>query len=121
MVAFHVQRGAAVPLSASDFYLGLRQRFPERDGMSFLPEQVSVYDQQRFGAEEIEQLELFVNDERGAIQWVRRQLDQKPRKYKDLQPIYMQEARQMWETHEQPLELRTILEQNFVEEKDGTW
>ena len=43
MVAFHVQRGAAVPLSASEFYLGrVHQRFPERDGMYFLPEQDSV-------------------------------------------------------------------------------
>src|SRR5262249_22707851 len=87
----------------------------------FLPEQVSAYDQRRFEAKEVEQLELFVSDERGAIQWVRRQLGEKPQKYKDIQPIYMQEAQRMWETHEQPLELRTILEQNFVEDKDGAW
>ena len=38
MVAFHVQRGVTVPLSASEFYAGLRQRCPERDGMYFLPD-----------------------------------------------------------------------------------
>jgi hypothetical protein len=42
MVAFHVQRGSAVPISASEFYLGLKQRFPEREGMYFLPEQAST-------------------------------------------------------------------------------
>src|SRR5207248_2902375 len=41
MVAFHVQRGYSVPLSTADFHAGLRQRFPERDGMFFLLEQVS--------------------------------------------------------------------------------
>ena len=44
MVAFHVQRGVLVPLSASEFYAGLEQRFIRRDGMYFLPEQVSEYD-----------------------------------------------------------------------------
>ena len=33
MVAFHVQRGVTVPLSATEFHTALRQRFPERDGV----------------------------------------------------------------------------------------
>jgi hypothetical protein len=41
MVAFHIQRGVMVPLSAAEFYAGLAQRFPERDGMYFLPEQAA--------------------------------------------------------------------------------
>jgi DNA-directed RNA polymerase subunit RPC12/RpoP len=36
MVAFHIQHQVAVPLSAQEFYAGLVQRFPERDGMFFL-------------------------------------------------------------------------------------
>jgi hypothetical protein len=44
MVAFHIQRNASVPLGAAEFHAGLRQRFPERDGMYFLPEQVPEYD-----------------------------------------------------------------------------
>jgi DNA modification methylase len=40
MVAFHVQRNLSVPLSAAEFYAGLRERFPEREEMYFLPEQV---------------------------------------------------------------------------------
>lgn len=121
MVAFHVQRGASVPLSASQFFSGLRQRFVERDGMYFLPEQVSEYDRKRMEVHEVEQLELFVSDEKSAIQWVRRELASKPTKYQDLQPHYMREAQRVWEKHEQPLELRTILEQNFIEEDGGTW
>ena len=41
--------------------------------------------------------------------------------YKDLQPLYMKEAQRVWEKHEQPMELRTILDQNFVEDGKGTW
>jgi hypothetical protein len=121
MVAFHVQRGFPVPLSAAEFHAGLLQKFPLRDGMNFLPEQVSEYDRQRMEVQEIEQYQLFVSDEKSAIQWVRQQLKDSPMTYTDLQPLYMQEAQRVWEKHEQPLELRTILEQNFVEESGGTW
>src|SRR5262249_48030738 len=121
MVGFHVQRGYMVSLSAAEFYAGLRQRFSERDGMYFLPEQVSEYDRKRLEVRVVEQLELFVSDEKSAIQWVRRQLEGQPTKYQELQPHYMREAQRVWEKHEQPLELLTILEQNFVKDPDGSW
>jgi hypothetical protein len=85
-----------------------------------LPEQVSEYDRKRLEVKEVEQYELFVSDEKSAIQWVRRQLTEQPLSYQELSPIYMKEAQRVWEKHEQPLELGTILEQNFVEEK-GNW
>ena len=121
MVAFHVQRGFPIPVSSPEFHAGLRQRFPERDGMYFLPEQVTEYDRQRLKVKDVEQLQLFVSDEKSAIQWVRMQLSQQPISFKELQPIYMKEAQQVWEKHEQPVELRTILEQNFVQDDDGAW
>jgi len=121
MVAFHVQRGARVPLSAAEFYTGLRQKYPVRDGMFFLPTQITEYEARREEIEEVEQLELFVSDERTAIQWVRRRLTESPMTYMDLAPIYMREALKIWENHEQPLELRDILEQCFVKDKDETW
>lgn len=121
MVAFHVQRGHSIPLSAADFYSGLRQKFPDRDGMYFLSDQVTEYDRLRASITECEQLRLFVNDEKSAIQWVRQQLTEKPRSYQDLSPLYMKEAQRVWDKHEQPLELVTILEQNFVKDSDNTW
>ncbi len=39
MLAFHVRRGVAVPLSAAAFRAGLRQHFTEHDGMYLLPKQ----------------------------------------------------------------------------------
>jgi DNA modification methylase len=121
MVAFHVQRGVGIPVSASEFYAGLRGRYPERDGMYFLPEQASEYDLRRLEVHEIDQYELFVSDEKSAIQWVRRQLAVRPMKYQELQPLYMKEAQRVWEKHEEPVELHVILEQNFMEARDGSW
>jgi ubiquinone/menaquinone biosynthesis C-methylase UbiE len=53
MVAFHVQRGVTVPMSAAEFYAGLTQRFSERDGMYFLPDQVAEYDKKRMTVREM--------------------------------------------------------------------
>ena len=81
MVAFHVQRGVTVPLSVAEFYEALAQRYPERDGMYFLAEQVAEYDRKRMSAKALAQLELFVKDEETAIQWLRQQLASKPQSF----------------------------------------
>jgi len=121
MVAFHVQRGVAVPLSAVQFYAGLRERFPEREGMFFLPEQAAEYDRRRLQAEEVVQLPLVVTDERSAIQWLRLQLQKGPRTLGELQPLFMREAQAAWEKNEKPLELRQLLEENFLRDQQGRW
>jgi hypothetical protein len=113
MVAFHVQRQLSVPLSTGDFLVGLMQRYPERDGMYFLPTQVAEYDRKRNMAAELRQLNLFVTDEATAIQWVRRELQAKPRSFQDLQPVFMREI-QNWAKHEQTVELKEILRQNCI-------
>jgi hypothetical protein len=68
-----------------------------------------------------EQQELFVSDEKTAIQWVKTQLQSSPRRFGALQPIYMQEAQRAWEKYERPIELQTILDQNFIKNDDDTW
>lgn len=113
MVAFHVQRGVLVPMSAAEFYAGLAQRFPERDGMYFLPEQVSEYDKKRMTVKEVEQLQLFVTDESSAIQWLRQQLTKKPQTFQELHPQFLREI-SGWQRYERPLELSELLEQNFL-------
>ena len=120
MVAFHVQRGIIVPISAGDFYLGLYQRFPERDCMYFLPDQVPTYEQKRLAADRIEQMSLFVHDEKSAIQWLRQQLDGTPLTYQAIQPEFMIESRNT-DKHESIPELGDILEQNFLKDTDGRW
>ena len=113
MVAFHVQRGVSVPISAGDFYKGLAQRFPERDGMYFLPEQVAEYDKKRMSVNKVLQLQLFVNDEASAIQWLKQQLTAKPQTFQDIHPVFMRELGG-WQKHEKPLELSDLLAENFL-------
>jgi len=113
MIAFHVQRGLAVPLSSPEFLEGLVQRFPERDGMYFLPEQVAEYDKKRTTVKAVRQLELFVNDEASAVMWLRTTLKNRPMSYQDLSPIFMKKL-QSWSKHERTMELSTLLEQNFI-------
>lgn len=113
MVAFHVQRGVTVPLSAAEFYAGLAQRFSERDGMYFLPEQVAEYDKKRLTVLEVLQLKLFVTDEFSAIQWLKQQLIKKPQTFQELHPQFLKEIGG-WQKHEKPLELSELLEQNFL-------
>ncbi len=113
MVAFHVQRGVTVPLSAAEFYGGLTQRFPERDGMYFLSQQSAEYDKRRMTVKEVLELELFVTDESSAIQWLKQQLTKKPQTAGELKPQFMQEIGG-WQKTEKMLELDEILAQNFL-------
>jgi hypothetical protein len=113
MIAFHVQRSLVVPLSTAEFMQGLNGRFPHRDGMAFLSDQVAEYDKKRMTATELKQLTLFVTDESSAILWLRQQLERKPQTFADLQPQYMTES-QSWVRHEASMELRDLLHQNFL-------
>ena len=113
MIAFHVQRGVSLPISAAEFYSGLTQKFPERDGMFFLAEQVADYDRKRTNVREIEQLDLFITDEASAIRWVRRELRSYPKSFQELQPTFLREI-QNWAKHEQTVELKEILRQNCI-------
>lgn len=113
MIAFHVQRGVTVPIAAPEFYRGLDQRFSERDGMYFLPEQVAEYDRKRLAAQKIGQLSLFVTDERTALQWLRQELSEKPQTFQELNPKFMKEL-SGWAKHQRPLELMDLLKENFL-------
>ncbi|MBI5515240.1 MAG: DNA methylase [Deltaproteobacteria bacterium] len=113
MVAFHIQRRASVPLSAPEFYAGLNQRFSERDGMYFLPEQVGEYERRRAKHEEIAQQALLVTDEKSAIQWLRRTLERKPGTYQELHPLFTRELHKA--EYERTVELKDILRESFLE------
>lgn len=123
MVAFHIRRGTLVPISASEFYAGLRERFPTRDGMFFLPDQVNEYDRARLESKGVSQLSMFVTDEKTTRQWLRRILDHDfnghPQTYQEIQPQFLQQLQQA--RHEQLPELMEILEQNFLKDEQGRW
>lgn len=113
MVAFHVQRGSTVPLSAGEFYSGLDQRFSTRDGMYFLPDQAVEYDRKRLTVKEIVPLQLFVSDEASAIQWLKEHITKKPQTFQEIHPLFLKTILG-WQKHEKSLELFDLLEQNFL-------
>ena len=114
MVAWFVRHGAPVPLSSQEFQDGLRSRFPERDGMVFLPEQVTEYDRKRAQVAQAPQMELFVSDERSAIDWASDYLKARPSSYQDIHPEFIKQLGAGWKKHETRPELAALLEANFL-------
>jgi len=113
MVAYFVRKGYPVPMNSAEFQEGLAQRFSYRDGLYFLPEQVVEYDKKRLSSGGLEQATLFVSDESSAIAWLRPLLKDKPQTFQDIHPQFIKELGG-WQKHEKPLELSTLLEQNFL-------
>ena len=113
MVAYYVRKGYQLPISSQEFQLGLAQRFPERDGIFFLPDQAAEYDKKRMTVKEVLQLQLFVSDEASAIQWLKQQLTKKPQTFQDVHPQFLKEIGG-WQKHEKALELSELLGQNFL-------
>ncbi|HPZ45276.1 MAG TPA: hypothetical protein PLO91_04285, partial [Coprothermobacter proteolyticus] len=113
MVAFHVQRGIMVPMSAAEFYASLEERFPKRDGMYFLPDQAAEYDRKKMQSKGLKQLDLFVRDEDSAILWVKQQLSRKPQTFQELHPQFTKESI-AWVKFEKHVELADLLKENFL-------
>ncbi|WP_068635436.1 DNA methyltransferase [Thauera butanivorans] len=119
LVAWFVRHDAPVPLSSDEFLSGLRSRFPERDGMVFLPEQAAVYDKKRAQVTQAPQMELFVSDERSAIDWLADFLKARPSTYQEIHPEFITQLGAGWKKHEAKPELAALLENNFLK-YDGT-
>lgn len=119
LVAWFVRHDSPVPLSSDEFLSGIRSRFPERDGMVFLPTQASVYDKKRAQVAHAPQMELFVSDERSAIDWLIDFLKSKPSTYQELHPEFITQLGAGWKKHETRPELLALLENNFLK-YDGT-
>jgi len=114
MVAYYVGHSTPVPLSSAEFQAGLSEKYPERDGMYFLPEQVSEYDKKRATVEGVGQLSIFVDDERSAINWLRNFLKERPSTTQDINSDFMQQLSASWKKWEAKPELSTLLDQNFI-------
>ena len=113
MVAYYVRKGHLVPVSSQEFQIGLSQRFIERDGMYFLPDQVAEYDRRKMTSGELKQMSMFVSDEASAIQWLRQLIKEKPQTFSDINPQFMQQLGG-WSKNEAQLDLRELLNQNFL-------
>jgi DNA modification methylase len=114
MVAWFVRHNMAVPMSALEFQTGLSQRFEERDGMVFLADQVGEYDRKRLQVPIAPQMEMFVSDERSAIDWLTNFLKKRPSTYQEVHPEFMSQLGAGWKRHEARPELSALLEDNFL-------
>jgi len=114
MISWFVRHGIPVPVSSQEFQEGLRHRFPARDGMVFLSEQVSEYDRKRAQATQAPQMELFVSDERSAIDWLTDFLRKRPSTYQEVHPVFTSQVGAGWKKHEEKPELSALLEDNFL-------
>lgn len=119
MVAWFVRHNTPVPLSSAEFQAGLAERFPERDGMFFLPNQIDDYDKARMQAGDPPQRDLFVDDERTAIDWLSDFLKARPSTYQEVHPEFTQKTGAGWRKHETKPELSRLLDENFLKFDGG--
>jgi hypothetical protein len=115
MVAWFVRHNVPVPMSTHEFQSGLSQRFVERDGMVFLSDQVTDYDRKRALVNDAPQMELFVADERSAIDWLTDFLKRRPSTYQEVHPEFISQLGAGWKKHEAKPELSSLLEANFIQ------
>ena len=119
LVAWFVRHNFPVPVSSQELQAGLRQRFAERDGMTFLHEQAAEYDKKRMGTAYSPQSVIFVSDERSAIDWLTDFLKKRPSTYSDIHPEYIPVVGAAKKKGELIPELSNLLEDNFLQ-YDGT-
>ncbi|MGF9964514.1 DNA methyltransferase [Bacillus rhizoplanae] len=112
-IAYFISNGFAIPMSSSEFQKEISKKYPIRDGMVFLDNQVTKYDKKRIYIKEFIKMNLFVIDENTAIEWIRQQLLKKPQVRQDLHPNYMKEIQHI-SKHELLPELDDLLHQNFL-------
>ncbi|MEZ8925397.1 MULTISPECIES: DNA methyltransferase [Vibrio] len=113
VVSYYFVKGFDIPISSKEFKLGLENKYVQRDGMFFLPEQIAEYDKKRAKANQIKQFSIFVDDEASAIEWMGQELKNKPKTYSEIHPLFLNEL-SGWKKNELELELSTLLEQNFL-------
>ena len=120
LISYYVQHGLPVPMDAQEFQQGLRERFVERDGMFFTALQAKEYEEKRKHTDGFAPMGIIVSDEANGIEWLKNQLREQPKTYQQIQPEWMQAINGLRKGDILP-ELKTLLEENFIEEPDGRW
>ena len=123
LITYFFMRGLPVPLDAADFQEGLRNRYIQEGGMIFTSAQLQSYHELKKKHNITDQPSLFVDiieSENDAIQWIKEKLEAGPLKYQDIQPDY-RKAYTINRKGEVEVELKDVLEENFIQEADGSW
>jgi DNA modification methylase len=115
MASWFIRHGTMVPISTPEFLAELPTRFREADGMVFLPEQLVEYEKARARIPQVKQAELFVSDERSAIDWLTNFLSKRPSTRSEIHPEYMPQIGSAKKKGEIIPELDQLLEDNFIQ------
>ena len=115
MASWFIRHGAMVPISTPEFLAEMPQRFAERDGMFFLSDQAVEYDKKRQQIPQIREMELFVSDERSAIDWLTSFLKKRPSTYSEIHPEYIPVVGAAKKKGEVIPELGQLLDDNFIQ------
>lgn len=83
--------------------------------MVFLSDQVAQYDKKRLQVALAPQMEMFVFDERSAIDWLADFLKRRPSSYQEVHPEFISQLGAGWKKHESKPELIALLEDNFIQ------
>jgi hypothetical protein len=121
VIAYHVAKGIAVPMSLSEFAAGIDQKFNRADGMYFLPSQEEEYQRFRLLTPMTEQETAFVTNENSAVAFLRRLLQDRRRTYAEILPAFFKEVQSGLEAYEQMPELRDLLAGNFLQDDLNRW
>jgi len=115
MASWFIRHGTMVPISTPEFLAELPIRFRGTDGMVFLPEQLVEYEKARARIPQVAQAELFVSDERSAIDWLTNFLLKRPSTRSEIHPEYIPQIGSAKRKGEIIPELDALLEDNFLQ------
>jgi len=123
LISFYLMHAMSIPIDATDFHAGLKQKFIEKDGMYFTTGQAAEYDELKAKHGETGQLSLvfdIIYSENDAVQWLKENLRNEPKIYQDIMPDFLK-ANVTTRKGEREIELKTVLEENFIKESSEHW
>jgi DNA modification methylase len=123
LISFYLMRGLPIPIDAAEFQVSLKTKFLDRDGMIFLPDQAAEYEEQKRKLGITKQIDFVfdvIYSESDALAWLKDRLARKPQKYQDIQPEFLK-ANTATRKGEKEIELKTLLDENFIELADGRY
>lgn len=120
LISYYVQKGFAIPMDAQEFQQGLHERYAERDGMFFTATQAAEYEEKKLKAPGFVPMGIMVSDEANGIEWLKNELRNNPQTRQDLFTNWTKAIAGVRKGDVIP-ELDTLLEENFIQNEDGTW
>jgi DNA modification methylase/rubredoxin len=120
LISYYVQKGFAIPMDAQEFQKGLYERYAERDGMFFTATQAAEYEEKKLKAPEFVPMGIMVSDEANGIEWLKNELRNNPQTRQDIFTNWTKAIAGVRKGDVIP-ELDTLLEENFIQNEDGTW